>query len=257
MFTYAAIFPNGKKYIGATTRTVEKRKEEHRDSSTRVDNKFYRAINKYGFENVEFREIKEHATKEEMFKEEKILIDRHKTQTEGYNTTSGGEGCPNIIYTPEIRKNISEGQKKRFSNPDELEIHANRKRQWFIDNPIRAEEIKQKIGVVLRTDEHRLKASENQRKFLENNPDAAKETGKKISEKFKNDPSYRLKISQTLGGSPIRVFKEGEEVAVYLTLSSLCKDMNLNIGNVGACFTGKRNHVHGYTFVKDDTVELL
>ena len=51
---------NGKVYIGKTLQSLEKRAAEHRSSMRQEEYKhypFYRALNKYGFENFTWREI--------------------------------------------------------------------------------------------------------------------------------------------------------------------------------------------------------
>lgn len=249
MLVYDATFPNGKKYIGATTRTLKLRMSDHLQASTRVDNKFYRAILKYGFDFIVFRVIKTFESKEKMFLAEKILIERHKTNIFGYNTTLGGEGAHGYVFTSEDRLKISVAQKKRYQNDPNQRVKSNSVfTKWRTEHPELLRLTAAKNTEYKRTSDYRKAASLRQNEFNKNNPNAAKETGKKISELFAKYPDYRLKISQKLGGSPIQVFKDGVEIAIYPSLSLLCNTLKLNIGNVGGALNGKRNHVHGYTF---------
>ena len=41
---YKATFSNGKSYIGSTTQTLQKRKQQHKDKSKLNNNAFYHAI---------------------------------------------------------------------------------------------------------------------------------------------------------------------------------------------------------------------
>ena len=48
---------NGKKYIGKTYSSIEKRWKEHIKDRTRFDRPLYRAMNKYGIENFSIQEL--------------------------------------------------------------------------------------------------------------------------------------------------------------------------------------------------------
>lgn len=249
MLVYVATFPNGKKYIGATSRTLVLRMSDHLQASTRVDNKFYRAIRKYGFYSIVFKVIKTFETKERMFLAEKVLIERHQTNIFGYNTSTGGEGNPGRIFTSEDRVKISIAQKKRYIDDPEQRIKSKSHfTKWRTEHPELLKAVAAKNTEYKRTPEYRKAASLRQKKFLKDNPEAAKENGKRISALFEKYPDYRLKISQKLGGTPIEVSKDGVVLAVYPSLSQLCSILKLNIGNVGGALIGRRNHVHGYTF---------
>ena len=114
MITYIHICPNGKRYVGIT---------RHEDPNVRWDsgygylgNKhFYRAIKKYGWNNIEHQVFRVN-TKEEMYYLEKYLIGYYNTTNPkyGYNLSSGGEhsnfGC-HWHHTEEAKKKISEAQK--------------------------------------------------------------------------------------------------------------------------------------------------
>lgn len=252
MLLYSATFPNGKEYIGATTRTIEQRKRDHYDAHTRIDNKLYRAINKYGFENIEWNQVGKFDTKEEMFENEKKLIAERNTQKAGYNSTSGGEGSPDRELTPENRIKISEAQKKRFENPDERQKLSNHVRKWKANNPEAFEEVSKRRAETARTPEFRKQASEKQIEYAKNNPEKVKEVGKKLSEKYSENPELRLQISQSLGGKPVNVFKNNEHIATYISLMSCVKDLGLSLGNVSNALNGKRNHVQGYTFNREE-----
>lgn len=250
MLVYCAIFPNGKKYIGATTRTLEKRISDHKAKYKQVDNKFYRALRKYGFDSVEFRIIKHFETKKDMFRAEQILINRHKTNINGYNTTIGGEGNQSRIITDEERKKISLAQKKRFEKEEEREKTRQGIIKWHEKNKEAFLESRAKVNEKFRTDEYRQKASEKQLAFLENNPDHIEKMSLATKLNHDNNPEIKAKISRSLGGDFIEVFKDGEMIKMFNSLSECCRELDLNIGNVGKILKGERNHTKGYTFKK-------
>ena len=72
--------------------------------------RFYRAIQKYGWDNFEHIVLYSNLTKEEACAKEQELISLHKTQNSefGYNCTTGGEFCEHSL---ESRKKMSKSQK--------------------------------------------------------------------------------------------------------------------------------------------------
>ncbi len=96
---------NGKKYIGQTCQKPEYRwnngkKYEHNEY-------FYRAIQKYGWENFEHEIIAENLTQEEANHLEELLIKEYDTtnRDKGYNIMLGGN---NHRHTEETKKKMSE-----------------------------------------------------------------------------------------------------------------------------------------------------
>lgn len=94
MIVYEAKFPNGKRYIGLTTKSLQRRKAEHKHHSGRSSRKVYNAIRKYGWENVTWKVLATCFTEEEMRNKEKYFIKKFRTlEIEfGYNHREGGDG---------------------------------------------------------------------------------------------------------------------------------------------------------------------
>jgi len=109
---YSVSFPNGKKYIGITTATLDVRKAEHK-SRTRHGSSFaiHAALNKYsGLEKWEvlnfcnsFEEAKE--------LEKKYIKELNTMAPKGYNLTYGGDGIKGKKFTEEQRKRLSDAHK--------------------------------------------------------------------------------------------------------------------------------------------------
>ena len=71
---------------------------------------FYKAIKKYGWDNIEHHIIAEHLTESEAKEFEKILINKLKSNVKykyGYNRTDGGDGATGIIMSQESKNKIS------------------------------------------------------------------------------------------------------------------------------------------------------
>lgn len=96
---------NGKVYIGQTTRTVEKRFQEHLKASTANAVKhlpLYRAINLCGKENFEAIVLDEADSQEDLNDKEIYWIAFYDSMHQGYNILSGGQGT-NVMSLAELR----------------------------------------------------------------------------------------------------------------------------------------------------------
>lgn len=71
---------NGKVYIGQTEKDLEWRKNKHKQDSKRIDTYFYRAINKYGWDNFEWEVIDNTAqNRKELNELEKYYIAQYQS----------------------------------------------------------------------------------------------------------------------------------------------------------------------------------
>lgn len=113
---YMHISPFGKRYIGITSQKLKKRWNygygyEH-------NYHFWRAIQKYGWENFKHITVVQDVTFEYACTIEKYLIKYYNTKNPeyGYNMTDGGEGLLGYRHTQETKQKISEKNKgKRHS----------------------------------------------------------------------------------------------------------------------------------------------
>lgn len=106
---------NGKKYIGQTIKTLKRRKQQHINSSfdpkyIQYNYIFHKAIRKYGAESFEWTIIDVAFNKVELNAKEQKYIKYFKSLTtqNGYNSTTGGDGCK---FTKEISKKLSNKKK--------------------------------------------------------------------------------------------------------------------------------------------------
>lgn len=120
MTIYRCTFPNGKMYIGQTYREFQERQYEHiRKSKIKTENgynyPFYRAIRKYGVENLIWDILDCASSQEELNEKEKYWISYYNTYTKsknsnGYNQTLGGEGQNGLVHTNESKNKISKSE---------------------------------------------------------------------------------------------------------------------------------------------------
>lgn len=101
---------NGKKYIGVTTRKLNKRVSEHKLFAKRHLRKghFYKAIRKHGIEQFVFFVLEEYESMAIALQREIELIANLKPE---YNNTIGGEGVCGYKHSEESRRRMSERNK--------------------------------------------------------------------------------------------------------------------------------------------------
>lgn len=116
---YLFTFPNNKKYCGQTSQKVEKR-WNHGEGYKKCP-LVYRAILKYGWDNVKKEIIyTTHQQAEAYAKEKEIIKSLNLLDPEyGYNLDPGGrpQGA-SVHFTEETRKKLSEAHKKTWENPE-------------------------------------------------------------------------------------------------------------------------------------------
>ena len=146
---YMHIFPNNKVYIGITTKT-NMRERWRKGKGYSHNNLMMKAINKYGWENIEHK-ILYTDLDEQKAREIEIQLIKEYNSTDsnyGYNLSTGGEGATGYKHTPEQiekakrnrgpyiftkeqREKMGIASKKVWSNEEYKkrmkEIHKNRK----------------------------------------------------------------------------------------------------------------------------------
>ena len=95
---YEHLFPNGKRYIGITSKNPKARWENGAGYDKERQPVVYNAIQKYGWNNIEHNILFTDLTEEEAKEKEKELIKEYHTfiydeTPMGYNMTLGGEGA--------------------------------------------------------------------------------------------------------------------------------------------------------------------
>ena len=114
---YVHTCPNGKRYIGITFNTPEKRWGH--GTGYQRNKHFWNAIKKYGWENIKHEILYSGLDKEQACEKEKECISKYKTNCDeyGYNHTNGGEHYEFSEHTLEqLRKpkNLSEESRQKM-----------------------------------------------------------------------------------------------------------------------------------------------
>ena len=172
---YRHTSPNGKVYIGITSKSVKDRwRNNGRGYKSNIH--FYNAINKYGWENFKHEVLHENLTKEDAIMLEKKYIKEHDSFKKGYNRTLGGEGTEGYRHsqaTKDILRKYALNQKRM--TPEQYKKNGEKiKKAWQDPNSrFNDREFRANLGV-----KHRGKVLSDQ-------------TRKRISEALRNNENMR------------------------------------------------------------------
>lgn len=241
---YCATSPSGRKYIGCTSRSLATRKRDHRNNARLFPHyKFYRAINKYGFDAFTWSVLGEYPSAELMHKAERRFILEFDTCRSGYNITEGGQGTPGRKNTPEQSAAHAERQRRRFEREQERATTAKRAREWIEANPELHRVATIRRAETLRLPEMREHASKKQKEFLRSNQERVAAINSVRAAAVRRAAE---KISRSLGGKPVEVWRDGVLVAQFATQHECARALGLGLGNIQHCLRGTRKRTGGY-----------
>lgn len=191
---YCHIFPNGKVYIGITKNTLMQRWGNGKNYDTCI--LVHRAIQKYGWDNIEHRLLDVASTKEDAEEKERYWIKKYNsTDMEyGYNILPGGD-VSNNCATPEMRYKLGNGNRGRK--------HTKAEKQRISDGVKRAFDRPESNGHfgLKHTMDARMKMSASQK--LKWDEDARKRAADRMAMRM-SDPEFRKKAIQTINSLPKR-----------------------------------------------------
>lgn len=191
MYTiYCHIFPNKKRYIGLTKTSLSVRWENGKKYKTCP--LVNRAINKYGWENINHEILGEYETKQEAEIMERIYIIQYKTNDlkYGYNILPGGDVASNEI-TDDMRIKLGNGWRGKHRTEEEKELISQGVKRTFT-----RKESNGHFGMH-HSNEAREKMSKSHKKQWENREEWRKSASSRMKERW-NDPVYREKMLKKL-----------------------------------------------------------
>ena len=222
--------PNGKVYIGITSRRPKARwvcgngyiKNEH----------FYRAIQKYGWENIEHIIVEQNLSKNDAAELEIKLIKEYKSNDYkfGYNMSSGGEfGGSGVIVSQETRAKLSQKRKGR-----KMPEYVKNKISESLKGHYISEETKKKISQSLKAKNMKGNVSVEETKNILRKKCSGwhhtEEAKRKIREKNEK-PVYCFETDKT-----------------YRSLSDAGKELNIKPCYISSVCKGKNKTVKGLHF---------
>lgn len=106
--------PNGKVYIGQTRNTPHDRWKNGLGYTCHKHGFFWKAILKYGWENIRHEILMEGLSKEDADRFERLFIFLYQSDQREYGYNARGGGTSGYVYNEQSRRNISEGLKKHY-----------------------------------------------------------------------------------------------------------------------------------------------
>lgn len=221
---YRHISPSGKSYVGITRTNPKTR--WHNGLGYRNNKHFYRAIQKYGWDNFRHQILYTDLTKDEASFAERVCIDVWglNNPKKGYNINKGG------IFGDRL----SEETKKKLSD--------------FNKGKVMSKETRDKISKAFKGEKHPMYGKHH-----------TEEARRKMSIKKsgRNHPNYgkhlsnetKVKISQAQKSRKSVAMldvENGNIIQIYSAISDACKDINGNPSNIVKCCKGNRPTAYGY-----------
>lgn len=248
---------NGKKYVGQTINGYKPEKRWVNGNGYKKCAYFYKAIQKYGWDNFEHEIIASNLTQDEANHFEELLIEKLCTMNSknGYNLKSGGE---NNKLSEETKKKIGEANRGRPLSEEHrkklADVHTGKTITYEIKillsninkGKVLSDETKRKIGqaaigrnIGRKHTEEELEKMRNSRK----NKNGGRVVGSKTK---KENPAYHKK--------PVMQFtKDGDFIKEYESVMEASRQTNIRNGHISRCCNGGSKTAGGYkwTFTKN------
>lgn len=250
-YVYKHVSPSGKVYIGITSQNPEIR--WNKGKNYKLCKCFYRAILKYGWDNIKHEIILSNICKSHAIYTEKYLISWYKIHGISYNITDGGEGTLGIVFSEESKRKISIANKGRvspnkgkcLSESTRLKISNSRKGKYTgKDNP------NYNNGDKIRGEKHPMWGKHHSKETIEKI--RSKNTGRKIVathkmlEHLSQVRNKRSILQYDLNDLFIREFESVIEAARYYNKGKS------TASHIIECCRGKRNKVLNYKWKYKD-----
>ena len=232
---YKHTTPSGKVYIGLTKQTANNRWKKGQGYTSSPH--FYKAIKKYGWDNIKHEVVHEWLSRDEAVWLERELIRECNSNNPvfGYNETDGGD--LGVRFNDSVRQRISENKKNYYrDHPEEKEKIANRVKGFKHSEEAKKKMRLAKIGTkVSHTEEWRKKISESNRKRFDENPI--------LKEQYTNRcRANGLKKSISV----VQYSLDGIEIASFVSTKEAQRETGVSSGCISLCCLGKRKTAKGY-----------
>lgn len=219
---YLHLFPNGKKYVGITSQNIKHRWKNGAGYSDAL--LIGRAINKYGWENIEHIVLSDNLTEQDAKDKEIELVNTFNSNNYefGYNLTCGGDGTTGYSHSPEAREKMADSKKGRTATTEtRRKMSGAAKLRPPITEETRERLSKAKSGMVF-TDESRKKMSESH-KGLKHSEEHRRNIGKASKGRTyaPRSAETREKLSRASTGNTNSLgYKHGEETRKNMSIAA-------------------------------------
>jgi hypothetical protein len=154
------------------------------------------------------------------------------------NLTYGGG--PGARWSLESREKASEAQKERFKSDTEREKARQTHIKWIDEHPEEHRKNTEKQKKTQRRNQHRKRISQKMKAVYERDRSIVELQRLSRIKTYEIRPEIAKKISRSLGGSPIEVYRDGQKIDIFDTQQSCIRTMGFS-----PCFVTKRLHGGG------------
>lgn len=265
---YMHVFPDGKRYVGATRQALRKRWRNGRGYKNQK--RLFDAIASAGWDNIDHVVVEENLLETEAQALERKLIAEYKTQDErfGYNTKNGGQvfGEHSEEFLTALRERMTDnkycvGRKLSQKHIDAL-VASNKgqhrpskhKGECFLSNDA-ISRIREASIARWKDPEYRQRMKENHPSMKgENNPMFGKrhseETKEKIRQKAlgrKVSDERRLQMSERAHKKRVNCLsKDMEIIKTYNSIKEAAEDVGARSTNISFCCKNKNRTIKGF-----------
>lgn len=193
-FIYKITSPTGKIYVGSTVKkNVEHRWIAYKSLKCKQQRRIYHSLKKHGVESHNFEVITE-CSLDDMLRLECMYGEKYDVLGgNGLNLTLPMPTDTYASMREETRDKIRKTVISQFESKERREELSKIKKQWFIDNKERADEMFKKSKATKNTIENRKQNRDKRLNFIKNNPEKWEEMRRKTREKMQSNESRELR----------------------------------------------------------------
>lgn len=255
---------NGKKYVGQTCQYPPEKRWKN-GAGYYNSTYFYRAIQKYGWDNFEHEVVKRNLTLKEADSFEMYLINKFNTiNPNGYNAVEGGsngrpsEETKRKMSEAQIGKHHSEETKKKLSEICTGRHHTEETKKKISEsskNRTVSNETREKLRIANigkhHSEESRKKMSKSQKIRFSSEEERkrigalrkGKGTGKRPKEWVDN---IKKSVTASCGKSVCQYDKNGNLIKTWDCIMDVERELGIGSSHISQCCKDKRNTAGGY-----------
>ena len=243
---YMHTTPSNKRYIGITCQPLNERWRNGEGYQRCVG--FYRAIQKYGWDNIKHEILLSNLSYEEAINAEKQYIAKYKTHNKqyGYNCTDGGEGVLGWKANKEQREKNRQAKIKQWKNP-EMRAKLTKERQQRGATNEERERLRKMIIKNWQNPEMRKKLVEHLREISKDET-RRKKHSQDLKQQWAENPEKFMKNRHYKTGAenkcskPVRCIDTGK---VYTNAREAEKETGISYKSISSCVNGKIKSTKG------------
>jgi len=266
---YVHKFPNNKVYVGITGNRYPKKRWSC-GNGYKTQQLMWRAIQKYGWDNIEHEIVAKNLTHEDACRLEIKLIKQYKSNNSdyGYNVSSGGDGANGIKLSKDRIEKLRAVNTGRAKKPGEVDKIKKSLSEYWTDD-VRKEFGKKHGGNGFKLSEDIALSIYNRlcdgdsRKLLANEFNVSKAVIDRIAQKKywsirnSNSPILQRKLPTKY---IYQLTESGEFVNKWNTFDEIHKALGINVGTICECCNHKRCKTNGfiwrYVLICDNEEEI-